>query len=104
LHGEQTFAEFEEVLAGCCSTAGCLGGDPRSVTALEDQLVVHVAHGLGVHAFELDGGKVRQGIEMARNIFLTTTPLPSASRPRPKLRTAPTTNNAAKNRKSDRKI
>jgi hypothetical protein len=45
-HGEKTLAELEEVLAGSCSTAGCLGGDPRSVTALEDQLVVHVADGL----------------------------------------------------------
>jgi hypothetical protein len=34
--------ELEEVLAGSCSTAGCLGGDPGSVMALEDQLVVRV--------------------------------------------------------------
>ena len=45
-HGEKTLPEFEEVLAGSDSTAGCLGGDPRSVMALEDQLVVHVADGL----------------------------------------------------------
>jgi hypothetical protein len=32
--------------------------DPRSVMALEDQLVVHVLHSLGVHAFELDGGQL----------------------------------------------
>ena len=38
--------ELEEVLAGVYSTAGCLGGDSRSVMALEDQLVVHVRDGL----------------------------------------------------------
>jgi hypothetical protein len=43
-HGEKTFPEFEEVLAGSDSTAGaCLGGDPGSVMALEDQLVVQAA-------------------------------------------------------------
>jgi hypothetical protein len=41
-----------------------------------------------------------QGIGLARSVFLTTTPLPSASRPRPKLRTASTTNTAANNRNS----
>ena len=45
-HGEQTLPELEEVLAGSYSTAGCLGGDPRAVLALEYQRVVHVAHGL----------------------------------------------------------
>jgi hypothetical protein len=34
--------QLEEVLAGSCSTAGCLGGDPGSVMALEDQLIVRV--------------------------------------------------------------
>jgi len=37
-------------------------------------------------------------------MFLTTTLSLSASTPRPKLRTASTTNNTAKHRKSDRKI
>ena len=44
LHGENTFPEFEEVLVGSDSTAGgCLGCDPGSVMALEDQLVVQAA-------------------------------------------------------------
>jgi len=60
-HGEMTLAELEEVLAGSCSTAGCLGGDPRSVMALEYQVVVHVRDGLRVHPFELDGGKIAPG-------------------------------------------
>ena len=34
-HGEKALAEHEEVLAGSCSTAWCLGGDPRSVMPLE---------------------------------------------------------------------
>jgi hypothetical protein len=29
-HGDKTLAELEEVLAGSYSTAGWLGGDPRS--------------------------------------------------------------------------
>jgi hypothetical protein len=45
-HGEKTLAELEEVLAGSCSTAGCLGGDPSPVMALEYQVVVHVLESL----------------------------------------------------------
>jgi len=45
-HGEKTIPELKEVLARVYSTAGCLGGDPRSVMALEDELVVHIRDGL----------------------------------------------------------
>jgi hypothetical protein len=44
-HGDKTLAELRQVLARVYSAAWRLGGDPRSVMALEDQLVVHVLDG-----------------------------------------------------------
>jgi hypothetical protein len=72
--------------------------------ALEDQLEYMSCMASESTPLNSMAARSPQGIGLARSMFLTTTPLPSASRPRPKLRTAPRTDSAAKNRKSDRKI